>query len=97
MNRKPIYGTDFSQPLSKTVEELRSQISHIRGQLYDIGYSYPAWKDRVESVQGLLTCGLVSLYGVAEEMRKHELQFGHRDATKPTDALTSAQATGESK
>lgn len=75
---RPIYGTNIEQPPSKTIEEIRSGITHLRGQLHDVGYAYPQWRDRLESVTGLLTCGLVTLYGEMEEMRKSELQFGHK-------------------
>lgn len=74
----PIFGTDLSIPFSETVEELRSRIAKIRGQLYDIGSAETIWKDRLQSVEGLLTCGLVSLYAVKEEMAEYERKWGHR-------------------
>lgn len=69
---KPIYGTDFSKPLSQLIEGLRNEIGKIRGQLSDISYAYPGWGERLKSVEGLLTCGLVALYNTKEEMTASE-------------------------
>lgn len=69
---KPIYGVDLSKPLSETIELIRGQISTIRGKLHDIGFAKTAWTQDMESVQGLLTCGLVTLHWIMEEMKKAE-------------------------
>jgi hypothetical protein len=71
---KPIYGTDFSIPLSQTIEKLRSQLTNIRGQLGDINSAFPVWGERTKDVEGLLTCGIVTLYGIAKEMREFEVR-----------------------
>lgn len=71
----PIYGTDLSVPYSETVEGLRSKICNIRGQLYDIGYADNIWKSRLQHIEGLLTCGLVCLHRVVEEMREYEAKW----------------------
>lgn len=76
---KPIYGTDFSIPLSTTVEKVRRDISHARGQLSDISFAYNGWGERVKCVEGLLTCGLMALHQIKEEMREHEEKYGHRN------------------
>jgi hypothetical protein len=68
----PIYKTDFSVPLSETIDKLRSEICSIRGQLGDIRSAYPGWGERTSDVEGLLTCGLIALYDIAKEMRKFE-------------------------
>jgi hypothetical protein len=69
---KPLYGTDFSLPLSKAIEAVRSQIVQSRGQLDDIGMAFPGYKQDMQMVQGLLTCGLVTLHWIMEEMQKRE-------------------------
>lgn len=71
-NLKPIYGTDFTKPLSETIEELRNQITKVRGQLSDIGFRHPGWGERVACIEGLMTCGLIALHGVREEMLASE-------------------------
>lgn len=68
----PIYGTDLTKPRSVVVEEIRMKIAHARGQLHDIVAAYPGWKDRLEDVTGLLTCGLIALHETKEEMEKIE-------------------------
>jgi hypothetical protein len=71
----PIFGTDFSKPLSKIIEEIRVRLVAARGQLSDIASAHPGWGERTADVEGLLTCGLVTLYGIMEEMRKIEEQI----------------------
>jgi hypothetical protein len=72
---RPIYGTDFSKPLSEIIGSLRNDLTRVRGQLGDIGSGYLAWKEHLESIEGLLTCGLVSLYYVQEQMKEHEAKY----------------------
>lgn len=69
---KPIYGTDFSVPLSVSIARIRSDITKVRGQLDDIGSAFPGWKQDTQMVQGLLTCGLVTLHWIMEQMQKSE-------------------------
>ena len=68
----PIYGTDFSKPLPEIISKLRDELTRIRGQLGDIKFAFPGWGERTASVEGLLTCGLVSLHYIQEEMREAE-------------------------
>ena len=77
---RPLSGIDLSRPLSELIEQLRSDIVAVRGKLEDIGWGFTGWKDRLVSVQGLLTCGLVSLHHTMEEMREHERKFPRTDA-----------------
>jgi hypothetical protein len=69
--KKPIYDTDITKPIPVLIEEVRSKLVNIRGNLNDIGYCL-GWKDRFEDVIGLLTCGLVVLHGIKEEIEKAE-------------------------
>lgn len=70
--QRPIYGTDFSKPLSVLIEEARSDLAKIRGRLSDISFGYIGWREELACVEGLLTCGLVTLYGTKEKMEEHE-------------------------
>lgn len=69
---RPIYGTDFSRPLSELVEFARTDIARVRGRLSDISFAYPGWGEHLACVEGLLTCGLVTLHKTAEDMRENE-------------------------
>lgn len=83
--KRPLSGIDLSQPLSGLVEKIRSDLVTARSQLQDIGWGYTGWADRLVSVQGLLTCGLVSLHHTMMEMREHERQRAEKlvDGEKP--------------
>ncbi len=70
----PTYGTDFSKPLSVLVEDIRNKMDGVRGLIHDIQYGYPGWRERVDHVEGLLTCGLVALYSSKEEIVKFEIK-----------------------
>ena len=77
---KTLSGIDLTRPLSELIEGLRSDISDVRSKLQDIGWGYTGWAERLESVQGLLTCGLVSLHRTMEEMREHEQLYPKKPA-----------------
>jgi len=72
--RNPIYGTDFSKSLSSLIENIRQQMALIRGKLSDISYAYPGWGEQIKDVEGLLTCGLISLEHIREQMMEIELK-----------------------
>lgn len=64
--KNPIWKTDFSKPLLHLIEELRDQLSDTRGQIHDIERAYPGLKERIHCVEGLLTCGISTLYDVKQ-------------------------------
>jgi hypothetical protein len=72
---KPISGIDLSQPLSKLIEDVWSQLVRSRGELSDIGFRFSGWTEQLKQVEGLLTCGLISLHHVMEQMREHEAKY----------------------
>lgn len=76
---RPIWGTDFTKPNSVLIEEVRSDISKLRGKLYDMHAAYPYLESQLEDVTGLLTCGLIVLYNVYED----EIALENRRAGKP--------------
>jgi hypothetical protein len=59
--------------LSEIITLARDQISKTRGILQEAVSKY-GFKDRVEHVCGLLTCGLVALYDSNEDIIKHEIK-----------------------
>jgi hypothetical protein len=65
-----------NKPLSQLIENIRNEIIQARGHIHDIIQGYPAWKERVDHVEGLLTCGLVALGVSNEEVIKHEIAAG---------------------
>lgn len=72
-NRKnPIYGTDFSKLTSELVRDIRTSISQARDKIEDLEAGSLLWKDRLKPVEGLLTCGLITLFQVMEEIEKYE-------------------------
>lgn len=79
---RPIYGTDLTKPLSVLIGDIRSQIVKARGQLNDIGMGFTGWREHLESVEGLLTCGLVSLHHTMKQMQEHEKLYLEPE-TKP--------------
>ena len=73
-DRNPIFyknAEEMDRPLSELMEELRNEISRVRGKLHDIKYSY-GWGDRIEPIEGGLTCMLIAMYSVTEEWRQFE-------------------------
>jgi len=73
-NRKPIYYKtieEMNKPLSELMEELRNDISSIRGKLFDIKMTY-GWEDRIEHIEGGLTCMLVAMHSTMKEWEKFE-------------------------
>lgn len=72
---RPISGIDLTRPLSELIKEIRSDIVAARGKLNDIGMGFTGWRERIASVEGLLTCGLMALHHTMEEMREHERKY----------------------
>ncbi len=73
-DRNPIYyknAEEMDKPLSELMEELRHEVDITRGKLHDIKYSY-GWGDRIEHIEGGLTCILVAMYETMEEWKRFE-------------------------
>ena len=71
-DRKPIYyknAEEMDKPLSELMEQLRTDLSKIRGKLFDIKMSYGE-EDRIEHLEGGLTCMLVAMHSIMEEWRE---------------------------
>jgi hypothetical protein len=65
----------MDKPLSELMESLRNDVAKVRGKLGDIKRSY-GWKDRIEHLEGGLTCMLSAMYHTLEEWEKHEEKYG---------------------
>lgn len=73
-DKNPIYyknAEEMNKPLSELMEDLRSDLSKIRGKLFDIKQSY-GWDDRIIHLEGGLTCMLVAMYEVMQEWKEFE-------------------------
>lgn len=60
--------------LSETIEAARSDMMTIRGRLADLRRDHPGWSSNCQMVEGLLTCGLVTLAWVRDQMQAVEQQ-----------------------
>jgi hypothetical protein len=76
----PIYGTDLNRPMSEVIAEIRGNMIRLRGQIYDFQFGFPAWKARTEPVEGLLTCGIVTLYQALQEIEAFEASKANTEA-----------------
>ncbi len=74
-----IFGTDLSKPLSDSIEDIRSQLSRTRGQISDLMRAFPGWSDRLDHVEGLLTCGICALAHSAEQVTECEVTIADRE------------------
>jgi len=77
---------EMAKPLSELMEELRNDVTKIRGKLYDIKRSY-GWEDRIEHIEGGFTCLLVAMHSTMEEWkvfeeRKTNLNIKNNDETR---------------
>ena len=73
-DKKPIFyanAQEMDKLLSVLIEDLRSDIAKVRGKISDIRRSY-GWDDRLEHIEGGLTCMLVAMYATMQEMEKFE-------------------------
>ncbi len=67
-----IFGTDVTKPLSTLIEEARTALVKARNVVDDSISAY-GWKDRLQNVEGLMTCGLVYLAHIREEVVQMEV------------------------
>lgn len=62
---------EMDKPLSELMEGLRMEIDKTRGKLHDMKRSY-GWDDRIEPLEGGLTCMLMAMYGTMVEFKEYE-------------------------
>lgn len=73
-NNKPIYYKsieELDKPLYDLMEQLRSDVAKVRGKLHDIKYTY-GWDDRIEHLEGGLTCLIVAMHAIGQEWKEFE-------------------------
>lgn len=73
-DRNPIFyksAEEMDKPLTTLIEQLRIDISNIRGKLSDIKMSY-GYDDEIETIQGGLTCMVSAMYNTKERFKKIE-------------------------
>lgn len=74
----PIFRTDLTKKKSEVVALARQKILEARNILDDFAFAYPGWKERVDHVNGLATCGLGALYATIQELEQYEKQWENR-------------------
>lgn len=84
---KPIYGTDFTKPLSVLFEEIRDELVHTRGKCSDIIFAHPEWKEKVEMLEGLLTCGIMAMYSRVNDMKEWEMAKAESEKKGPLQGI----------
>lgn len=73
-NKNPIWYAsteEMNKPLSELMEDLRKEVARVRGKLFDIK-SLHGWHDRIEDLEGGLTCCIVAMGSVQKEFKDHE-------------------------
>lgn len=74
-NRRPIYGTDLSKPLSELMTGWRSNVAQIRGQMSDVAFAKSGWREELATLEGGLTCLLMAMHCSLERMQEHERRW----------------------
>lgn len=62
---------ELDRPLYDLMEQLRTDVANVRGKLYDIKRTY-GWDDRIEHLEGGLTCMIVAMSEISQEWKKFE-------------------------
>lgn len=73
-DKNPIFyknAAEMDNPLCELMEELRLDITKVRGKLMDIRRSF-GWDEQIIPLEGGLTCMLVSMYYLMEEWKRFE-------------------------
>lgn len=60
----PIYLTpeEANKPFDELVDSVRSDLTRLRGKIFDIQRLHPGWGARVDYAEGALTCVIVALH-----------------------------------
>lgn len=66
----PIFSTDLSKGPDQAIEKIRMLMSEARGELFDMGQSYAGFRQELKDVEGLLTCGISTLYHTLVKMQE---------------------------
>lgn len=71
--KNPIFGTNMTKPVSVLTEDIRNKLVEARNIISDIKHGF-GWKDRFDDVEGLINCGLSTLYGIRQEIADVEIR-----------------------
>jgi hypothetical protein len=74
LDNNPIFyknKEELDKPLYDLMEQLRTDVANVRGKLHDIKRTY-GWDDRIEHLEGGLTCMIVAMSDTAQEWKKFE-------------------------
>ena len=66
------YENSNARQASELVEEIRAQMGAVRQSVRNFSHNFPAWAERVNIADVLLTCSIASLYPVVKDMEKFE-------------------------
>ena len=72
---RPIFGTDLTKQPDILLEEVRSGLTYLRGQLSDITKGY-GFKERIEIHEHGLTVSIMALFNTIKEIEEHRRKFG---------------------
>jgi len=75
-NSKPIFYKEIGEldkPVNELIEQLRIDLAKIRGKISDIRYMY-GWEDRLDYLEGGITCMIVAMNSSREEIKEYELK-----------------------
>lgn len=67
------YENNDAKQASEVVQEIREQMHAVRQLVRNLSYNFPAWAERVNIADGLLTCGIAALHPVMKDMEKFEI------------------------
>ncbi|MDU8350885.1 hypothetical protein RYA05_03135 [Pseudomonas syringae pv. actinidiae] len=101
--KNPIYGTDFSKPLSELTEDVRNSLVVARTKLADIGGLYWFTRSRTVHVEGLITCVIGTLFNTLQEIIEWEDKVRNTGPSSsdpypiPASAAISAERTKVSR
>lgn len=64
---------EMGKPISELIEELRTDLAKVRGKVLDIRRIY-GYDDRLEHVEGGITCLISAMYNSMMEFKKREIK-----------------------
>ena len=69
---------EFNKPVSELIEQLRQDLVKVRGKLHDIKYEH-GFKDRLEPLEGGLTCIISAMYNTLKEFQEWEEKWAKKE------------------
>lgn len=61
----------MERPINKLINQLRDDLSNVRGKIYDLKSSF-GFNDKFEPIEGGLTCMISAMYYTQKEFEKLE-------------------------